>query len=60
MTTYGRTSPDSYTLTTEQIETFHKDGFVTLPGVLSEEEVAEIEKVFDRFLNREIHVPGKE
>ena len=56
----GRTSPDSYILTPEQIDTFHKDGCVMLPNVLTEEEVAEIEKVFDRFLNREIHVPGKD
>jgi len=47
-------------LTPEQIEAFHKDGCVTLPNVLTEEEVSGIEKVFDRFLNREIHVPGKD
>ena len=58
----GRTtsSPESYILTPEQIETFHKEGCVTLPNVLTEEEVVEIEKVFDQFLNREIHVPGKD
>mmetsp|Transcript_6792 Transcript_6792/g.12100 ORF Transcript_6792/g.12100 Transcript_6792/m.12100 type:complete len:245 (+) Transcript_6792:47-781(+) len=57
---HGRTSPASYTLTSDQIDTFHKDGCVTLPNVLTEEEVSKIEKVFDRFLNREIHVPGKD
>mmetsp|Transcript_34777 Transcript_34777/g.84019 ORF Transcript_34777/g.84019 Transcript_34777/m.84019 type:complete len:283 (+) Transcript_34777:112-960(+) len=57
---HGRTSLDSYVLTPEQIEAFHKDGCVTLPNVLTEEEVSGIEKVFDRFLNREIHVPGKD
>ena len=57
----GRTtSPESYILTPEQIDTFHKEGCVTLPNVLTEEEVVEIEKVFDQFLNREIHVPGKD
>ena len=57
----GRTtSPESYILTPEQIDSFHKEGCVTLPNVLTEEEVVEIEKVFDQFLNREIHVPGKD
>ena len=57
----GRTtSPESYILTPEQIDTFHKEGCVTLPNVLTEEEVIEIEKVFDQFLKREIHVPGKD
>lgn len=56
----GRTFPDAYGLTEEQIRTFHEDGCVTLPNVLTEEEVSEIEKVFDRFLNRDIPVPGKD
>ncbi len=56
----GRIAPNSYVLTPEQIETFHRDGCVTLPNVLTEEEVIEIEQVFDRFLNRDIHVPGKD
>lgn len=56
----GRISSDSYVLTEEQIETFHRDGLVTLHDVLTEEEVVEIEVVFDKFLNREIHVPGKD
>ena len=56
----GRISLDSYVLTEDQIETLHRDGLVTLHDVLSEEEVAEIEEVFDKFMNREIHVPGKD
>jgi hypothetical protein len=56
----GRVSHESYVLTTEQIQTFHQEGCVTLPDVLSEEEVSEIELVFDQFLHREIHVPGKD
>ena len=57
---HGRTSPDTYTLTPEQISTFHKDGCVTLPNVLTEEEVSSIELIFDQFLSRTIHVPGKD
>jgi len=60
MTMSGRTSSDSYVLTEEQIETFHRDGLVTLYDVLTEEEVAQIAEVFDKFMNREIHVPGKD
>ncbi len=56
----GRISSDFYVLTEDQIETFHRDGLVTLHDVLTEEEVAEIEEVFDKFMNREIHVPGKD
>ena len=56
----GRISSDSYVLTEEQIKTFHKDGLVTLHDVLTSSEVEEIEKVFDKFMNREIHVPGKD
>ena len=44
----GRTAPDNYILTPEQIDTFHKDGCVTLLNVLTEEEVCEIEKVFNK------------
>lgn len=39
---------------------FEKDGFVHLPGVLTEQEVAELEAVYDRFLRREIEVAGKD
>mmetsp|Transcript_19685 Transcript_19685/g.32291 ORF Transcript_19685/g.32291 Transcript_19685/m.32291 type:complete len:282 (+) Transcript_19685:112-957(+) len=56
----GRISSDSYVLTEEQIKTFHRDGLVTLHDVLTEDEVAEIADVFDKFMNREIHVPGKD
>lgn len=56
----GRISSESYVLTAEEIDTFHKDGLVTLHNVLTEEEVAEIQELFDRFINREITVPGKD
>jgi hypothetical protein len=57
---YGRVSADEYRLTPEQIEAFHRDGCVTVPDVLTEEEVAQIEAVFDKFLSGEIPVPGKD
>ena len=33
---------------------FAEDGYVRLPGVLSEDEVAALEAVYDRFLRQEI------
>lgn len=55
-----RNDDGTYTLTQDEIDTFHRDGFVHLPGLLSEEEVAELEVVYDRFLRRDITVPGKD
>lgn len=57
---YGRISDDFYRLTPEQIETFHRDGCVTLPNVIKEDEVVYLQDVFDRFVAGEIAVPGKD
>lgn len=57
---YGRISDDIFILTPEQIESFHRDGCVTIPDVLTEEEVDELSQIFDRFVSREIEVPGKD
>lgn len=50
----------TYTVSDEEIATFHRDGYVHLPGLLSQDEVAELEVVYDQFLRREIDVPGKD
>ena len=55
-----RNTDGTYRVTPEEIEAFHRDGFVHLAGLLSEDEVAEAEVVYDRFLRREIEVAGKE
>jgi len=47
-------------LAPEQIESFHRDGCVTIENVLTEDEIAEIQDIFDRFINGEISVPGKD
>jgi hypothetical protein len=39
---------------------FEEDGFVHLAGVLTQDEVDEIATIYDRFLRREIEVPGKD
>ena len=57
---YGRLSDDYFRLTPEQIETFHRDGCVTILDVLTEEEVDELRQIFDRFVSGVIHVPGKD
>lgn len=57
---YGRISDDEYILTPEQIETFHREGCVTIEDVLTEVEVREIETIYNRFLAGEIHVPDKD
>ena len=57
---YGRVSEENYVLTPQQISQFHQEGCCTLPNVLTETEVSIIEQTFDQFLNREIHVPGKD
>jgi hypothetical protein len=56
---YGRKG-DEYILTRQQIESFHRDGCVTIPDVLADNEVDELAEVFDRFVSREIPVPGKD
>ena len=45
-----------YALTPEQIEAYQRDGYLTLPDVVSETELASIEQVFGRFIRGE--VPG--
>jgi len=57
---YGRVSPTEYILTPDQIKEFHLNGCCTIPDVLTSEEVDTIETTFDKFLNGEIHVPGKD
>lgn len=50
----------SYELSDEEREHFRTHGYVHLRGVLSEDEVAGLSAVYDRFLRREIEVPGKD
>ena len=49
-----------YLVSDEEKERFERDGYVHLRGVLSDEELAPIAAVYERFLRREIHVPGKD
>jgi len=56
----AREAGGEYVVTDDDRETFARQGFVHLSGLLSEEEVAEIEVDYDRFLRREIDVPGND
>ena len=57
----GRRNDDgTYEVSQDDIAAFHRDGFVHLPGLLTDDEVDELSVVYDRFLRREIEVPGKD
>jgi len=51
---------DDYVVTDDDRQAFRDDGYVHLRAVLSADEVAEIEVVYDRFLRGDIAVPGKD
>jgi Phytanoyl-CoA dioxygenase (PhyH) len=51
---------DDYWLTGEEIEQFHRDGYVTLRAVLREVEIAPLEPLFDAFINGEVSGMGRD
>lgn len=55
-----RRQGDRYLVTDADREAFRRDGYVHLPGVMSDDEMADIEAVYDRFLRGEIAVAGKD
>jgi hypothetical protein len=55
-----RCDGDRYRLTTAEIETFRRDGWVHLAGFLTETELAPLTDLYMRFLRREIPVPGRD
>lgn len=55
-----RIDGDRYHVSDDERVAFERDGYVHLRGLLTEQEVAELESVYDRFLRREIEVPGKD
>jgi ectoine hydroxylase-related dioxygenase (phytanoyl-CoA dioxygenase family) len=56
----GRRESTTYRLTKDEIERFHAEGWLHLPGLLAEEEVRAIEADYERFLAREIPVLGRD
>lgn len=57
--TLGRQG-DEYILSAEQIEQFHRDGYVTLRGVMTEDELVAIEIEFERFIRGEVPGMGRD
>jgi phytanoyl-CoA hydroxylase len=55
-----RRNGPTYTVSDAERELFRTDGFVHLRGVMSPDEMDEIEAVYDRFLRREIQIAGKD
>ncbi|MGA9278621.1 phytanoyl-CoA dioxygenase family protein [Ilumatobacter sp.] len=55
-----RITGDHYLVTDDEKQSFADNGYVHLEGLLTADEVDEIETVYDRFLRREIDVPGKD
>jgi len=39
---------------------YHRDGYLLAPGIVSDAELRDIEAAFMLFMNRQIHVPGKD
>jgi hypothetical protein len=56
----GRIWGDRYVVSEAERAHFHARGYVHLRGLLTEHEVAELDPVYDRFLRREIEVPGRD
>jgi phytanoyl-CoA hydroxylase len=55
-----RLEGDRYVVSDAEREAFHRQGYVHLHGLLTGDEVDELADVYDRFLRREIEVPGKD
>lgn len=58
-TVVGRTST-GYALSSRMVDRYHTEGYLVLPNFLDSAEVAEIETVYDKFMQQEIKVPGKD
>ena len=56
----GGIDGDEYTVTPEMIAAFERDGYVHIPGVLTEAELAEVEEPMMRFIKGEVLPEGKD
>lgn len=56
----ARRQGDRYLVTDADREAFRRDGYVHLRGVMSDDEMVDIEDVYDQFLRGEIAVAGKD
>ncbi|GAB5034023.1 phytanoyl dioxygenase [Nannochloropsis oceanica] len=56
----ARRQVGAYSISLKDKEGYLNDGYIRLPGVLTEEEVLELESVFDAFIEGKMNVPGKD
>ena len=56
----GHREGATYVVSARERETFDRTGYVHLPGVLNDDELAAIDVVYDTFMRGEIAVPGKD
>ncbi len=56
----GQLIDGTYVVSDADREHFERHGYVHLSGLLTEDEVAELDVVYDRFLRRDIEVAGKD
>uniref|UniRef100_A0A7S2S1V4 Phytanoyl-CoA dioxygenase n=1 Tax=Mucochytrium quahogii TaxID=96639 RepID=A0A7S2S1V4_9STRA len=56
----GRPDGDNYWLTQEEIDSYHRDGYVKLNGVLTNEELGPIERVFEEFIQGKVSNMGRD
>jgi phytanoyl-CoA hydroxylase len=49
-----------YRVSAEERAAFERDGWVVLRGLIAPDELSEIERFYERFLRREIRVPGRD
>jgi len=56
----GKASEEDYFLTEAEVSQFHTDGYITLPDVLSEEELVPLEEIYMKLIRNETGVDFKE
>jgi phytanoyl-CoA hydroxylase len=56
----GMRSGDRYEVTDDERTRFERDGYVHLPGVLTDDELADLDPVYDAFMRGEIAVEGRD
>jgi phytanoyl-CoA hydroxylase len=51
---------DGYGLTPQQVATYHRQGYLVLPEVVTEEELGPLEEIFEHFLRAEVQGMGRD
>ena len=51
---------DNYRLTAEQIAAYHEHGYIVLESVVTEEEIATFESIYDEFIAGQVSGMGRD